>query len=134
MPYKDALNDMSNSDLTTASGAAQFGTIIDFGVAGRQIGVGTPLQARVQIDTLPVVGTTNTMTLTLETSAAADMGSSTVLATFVSAAAPPAAATQYLFTLPATGMKQYLAVKATPSATNAFTAGAFSAFMEPHIG
>lgn len=134
MPYKDALNDMSNADLTTASGAAQFGTIIDFGVAARQIGVGTPLQVRTQIDTLPVVADTNTMTLTIETSANADMSSSTVLTTLVSGAAPPAAGTQYLFTLPATGMKRYLAVKATPAATKAFTAGAFSSFMEPHIG
>ena len=134
MPYRDMLNDMSNPDLTTASGAAQFGTIIDFGVADRQIGIGTPLQVRTQIDTLPVVATDNTMTLTIETSANADMSSSDVLHTMVSGAAPPAAGTQFLFTVPATGMKRYMAVKATPAATRAFTAGAFTSFVEPHVG
>lgn len=134
MPYRDMLNDMSNPDLTTASGAAQVGTIVDFGVAGRQIGIGTPLQVRIQIDTRAVVGTANTMTLTIETDAAADMDSADVLTTLVSAAQCPVAGTQFLFTVPATGMKRYMAVRATPSATNAFTAGAFTAFVEPHVG
>ena len=134
MAYIDIKNDMSNADLTSASGAEQHGTIIDTGVASREYGVGTPIQVRLQIDTTPVVDTTNTMTLILETSANADMSSGDTLTTFVSGAQCPVAGTEFLFTLPASGMKRYMAVKATPSTGNAFTAGKFTAFLEPHIG
>lgn len=147
MPYVDILNDLSLEDLTESAGAAQFGTIVDISAddsgkwwvtkdnGRRQVGIGTPIQVHVQIETTPVVADTNEMSLTLETSDNANMSSSVVLHTFLPTGSTPlAAGTTLLFTLPGSGLRKYLAIKATPAATKAFTAGEIKAFLEPHIG
>ena len=136
MAYVDVLNYMGAADLTEASGAAQFGGIVDLradGAARPRLGTGTPLQVRATVETTVAVATDNECTITVETSDNANMSSSTVLATLHDGASPAKGVSKSMV-LPADGLKKYLSVKYTPAATRAFTAGKVVAFVEPHIG
>lgn len=135
MAYVDVLNYMGAADLTAASGAAQFGGIVDLtadGAARPKLGTGTPLQIRATAETAITTSTGTASVLTVETSANANMSDSVVVATLKDGT-NLAKGESVSIVLPADGLREYLSVKYTPSA-GAFSAGKVVAFVEPHIG
>jgi hypothetical protein len=117
---------------TGAAGSYLIGDVIDLGVAGRDIGQGTPLYLVVQVDTAATSGGAATGQFNLVTDDNAGLSSPTTL--FSSRAVPVASmtagATLLVAQLPIEGVayERYIGIQQV-TGTAAFTAGKVNAFL-----
>lgn len=117
---------------TGAAGDYLLGDWIDTGIA-RDIGNGKDLDFVVSVDTTATSGGSATLTVSLITSANADMSSATVIVAspVLALAALTAGSTLFRVTVPpSANYARYVGVRQT-TGTAAFTAGAISAFLTP---
>lgn len=128
--YIDAQAEFSDAQAVTSSAISE--NVMDLITSGVKLGAGSPIVAEMTVDTLPVSAGSSTLVVTLETSANADLSSSTVLAT--SDAVPKATLVAgYKMRLtadPTLETKRYLGLRYTVAVAN-FSAGNFSGYIAP---
>jgi hypothetical protein len=120
----------AQSVIGTASTAYPSTNTLDLRSAGTDLGSGEPLYLTVNVDTT-VVGGSSGVKIDYIQSAAADLSSPDVLASFTTAATPSAGTVLWQLTLPQ-NTKRYVGVQYTPLGSNT-TAGKFNAFIVKNI-